>query len=506
VPPDEAPVGLGVELSDVEQKLLRALRARPSDRLPEEELAEQLALPEDVTRGTLQRLRSKRLAVVEEEREERPVLTDRGREALARGLPERRLARLLASAPDGVDPAGLEAAGFSGEERSAAIGRLRRLGWLAEGSPLRPARARGATLEPLPEERALQEIDEGTGGSDRTVFAGLQRRGLVDLEVEHHRRWGPSSEGSALALAEESVPQLGALTPALLASGAWRSQGFRSYDVRATVPYLSGAWPHPVAEWYREFEDILVGLGFQQAEGPLLETEFWNNDVLFMPQEHPARSVHDALAPAEVTGRPPPEPLGSRVARAHEGLPIEPGGVPISRGWRYPYDPEVARRPVLRSQTTAVSARFLARDPKPPFRVYCLDRNFRRDAVDAAHHVEFHQCEGILGGPDASLRELVGVFRALTEALGIRELKIRPSYFPFTEPSIEGYVRHPLLGWIEALPGGIFRPEVLRPLGVETPVAAWGIGICRLAMVSLGISDIRRLYEDDLAHLAAGRS
>src|SRR4029077_14443183 len=103
-----------------------------------------------------------------------------------------------------------------------------------------------------------------------------------------------------------------------------------------------------------------------------------------------------------------------------------------------------------------------------------------------------------------SLRDLVDIFRALAEGIGIRELKIRPSYFPFTEPSIEGYVRHPTLGWIEVFSGGIFRPEVLRPLGVGVPVAAWGIGVTRLAMVSLGVNDIRTLFDDDVRRLTGG--
>jgi len=136
--------------------------------------------------------------------------------------------------------------------------------------------------------------------------------------------------------------------------------------------------------------------------------------------------------------------------------------------------------------------------------MFSLDRNFRREAVDASHHLEFHQCEGIAGADGMSLRDLIGLFRALAEAIGIRDLKIRPSYFPFTEPSIEGYVRHPRLGWIEVFPGGVFRPEVTRPLGTGVPVIAWGIGIMRLAMVALGCNDIRDLFEDDLAKLRGG--
>ncbi len=177
----------------------------------------------------------------------------------------------------------------------------------------------------------------------------------------------------------------------------------------------------------------------------------------------------------------------------------------VGPGWPGRYDPGIASRPVLRSKPTPVSARFLAGRPRPPFRMFSLDRNFRREEVDATHHLEFTQCEGILGEEGISMRHLVGIFRELASAIGIRELKIRPSYFPFTEPSIEGYVEHPRLGWIEVFPGGLFRPEVTRPLGVDVPVIAWGVGIMRLAMVSLGLHDVRDLFSDDLRRLQGGR-
>jgi phenylalanyl-tRNA synthetase alpha chain len=506
VPPEpEVPEGTApLALAGPERALLTALRSRPEEGQEELHLAEELGLPEDVTRGALQRLRSKQLAIAEEERIETRELTERGEATLQRGLPERRLLRLLEAAPEGVAPDRLAGEGFDEEERSAAIGRLRRLKLLADGIPLRRADGTPDPVPPFPEEKALREIHDGVGGVADPMFQALRKRGLVTVDVEIVRRWRPSTEGRQLPLTSPGQEQLGALTPSMLSSGSWRTAEFRPYDVRAPVPYLANVRPHPYTAWLREFEEILVGLGFQQSEGPLLETEFWNADVLFMPQEHPARSIHDVLSVAGADGPPPPGNLLERVAAAHEGRALAPGEAPLSVGWQYPYDAAVARRPVLRSQTTAVSARYLAHHPKPPFRMYCLDRNFRRDAVDATHHVEFQQCEGVLGGDGVSLRHVVGMFRSLAEAVGIREIKIRPSYFPFTEPSIEGYVRHPLLGWIEVLPGGMFRPEVLRPLGVEVPVAAWGIGVTRLAMVALGVNDIRELFDDDVQRLTGG--
>jgi phenylalanyl-tRNA synthetase alpha chain len=496
--------GVGpVTLSGPERSVLAVLRAETELPVDEEELARRLGQGLDQVRGSLQRLKSKHLVVVEEEHETLRRLTPRGEAAVAGGLPERRfldaLRRRGSLTPDQAVEEGL-----SEEECSASIGILRRRRLLADGLPFR---WREGAVPPdglLPEETVLKQVANGDEEPDEAIVEALERRGLVRVERRSRKRWAPSEEGRRLPLADGSKELLGAITPALLSSGTWKDREFRPYDVRAPVPFVTGARPNPYVAWLEEFEEILVGLGFEQAEGPLLETEFWNNDVLFMPQDHPARSVHDVLSVEDVIGHPPQADLLARVAAAHEGRPLPGESEPLGPGWTTRYDPAIAARPVLRSQTTAVSARYLARRPAPPFRMYSIDRNFRKEEVDARHHLEFGQCEGIVGQEGVSIRDLVGLFRAFARAIGTPELRIRPSYFPFTEPSIEGYVRHPRLGWIEVFPGGLLRPEVLRPLGIDVPVIAWGAGITRVAMVALGRNDIRELFMDDVVELAGG--
>ena len=501
----DAPDGaVPISLSGPERSVLAALRA--SDELPIEEgrLAEELGLAPDAVRGSLQRLRSKHLVAVEEEHWSDRRLTPRGEAALANGLPERRLLDALRR-PGGTLATDLGAVeGLSDEERSAAIGILRRRHYLEDGLPFRLREGAPGPDESLPEELVLKQVANGEEEVDEPIYTVLERRGLVRTEHRSRKRWTPTDEGRRMAIAAADESLLGSLTPELLRTGGWKSRSFRPYDVRAPVPFITGARPNAYAAWLEEVEEILLGLGFEQVEGPQLETEFWNNDVLFMPQDHPSRSVHDALSVEGLSGHPPPEGLLARVAAVHEGRSLPGEDRPIGPGWGVPYDPAIAARPVLRSQTTAVSARFLAGRPTPPFRVFSVDRNFRREEVDARHHIEFTQCEGIIGEEGIDLRHLVGIFRSFAEAIGIRELKIRPSYFPFTEPSIEGYVRHPRFGWMEVLPGGVFRPEVLRPLGIDVPVIAWGIGIGRLALVALGKNDLRELFADDLAVLESG--
>jgi len=493
-----------VTLSGPERSVLAALRTAGTLPIEEEELAALAGVPLDQARGSLQRLRSKHLVTLEEEHETIRDPTPRGKRALERGLPERRFLDALARRGGSLTPETAAAEGLDDEERSAAIGILRRRGYLEEGMPfrLRPGAAAGDAL--LPEEIVLKQVANDEDDVDEAIVAALERRGLIRTERRSIKRWAPTDEGRRLALPTDGGELVGAITPALLAGTTWRQSSFRAYDVRAPVPFLTGARPNPYLAWLEEFEEILIGLGFDQAEGPLLETEFWNNDVLNMPQDHPARSIHDALSVEGIRGHLPPAELLARVAAVHTGRPLPGESEPLGPGWGDDYDPTIAARPVLRSQTTAVSARFMAAHPRPPFRMYSIDRNFRREEVDARHAIEFAQCEGILGEDGITIRHLVGMFRAMAEAIGIRELKIRPSYFPFTEPSIEGYVRHPRHGWMEIFPGGMMRPEVLRPLGIEVPVAAWGVGITRLAFVSLGLNDIRELYEGDLDRLRGG--
>ncbi|HEX6532411.1 MAG TPA: phenylalanyl--tRNA ligase subunit alpha, partial [Nitrospira sp.] len=118
---------------------------------------------------------------------------------------------------------------------------------------------------------------------------------------------------------------------------------------------------------------------------------------------------------------------------------------------------------------------------------------------DATHATDFFQVEGIVLGEDINFRTLLGLLNLFArEVAQAKEVKFLPAYFPFTEPSVEMHVRHPRLGWMELGGAGLFRPEVTLPLGVDVPVIAWGLGLDRMAMVALGIHDIRELFTDSL--------
>ncbi len=288
------------------------------------------------------------------------------------------------------------------------------------------------------------------------------------------------------------------LTSDMLQSGSWKRVGFRRYDLSIKPPRIQTGRHHPYRAYLDEVRRKLLSLGFEEMKGPLVETEFWNMDALFMPQFHAARNIHDAYFisdPSESKG--PEEPHFSRVGQAHRD-----GGETESRGWRYPFDPERSRRLLMRTQGTALSARALAGDANIPGKYFAIARCFRPDEIDATHGAEFNQVEGIVLGESINFQSLLGLLKLFAlEVAESEDVRYVPDYFPFTEPSVELQAKHPTLGWIELGGAGLFRPELTNPLGVDVPVIAWGLGVDRMAMVSLGVTDIRDLFSTDLDYL-----
>jgi phenylalanyl-tRNA synthetase alpha chain len=142
-----------------------------------------------------------------------------------------------------------------------------------------------------------------------------------------------------------------------------------------------------------------------------------------------------------------------------------------------------------------------------PGKYFSIARCFRYDQVDATHSPDFFQVEGIVLGSDIHFRTLLGLLNLFAREMAqAKESRFLPAYFPFTEPSVELHVRHPRLGWMELGGAGLFRPEVTMPLGVNVPVIAWGLGLDRMAMVALGIHDIRDLFSSDLELIRTTRS
>jgi phenylalanyl-tRNA synthetase alpha chain len=279
----------------------------------------------------------------------------------------------------------------------------------------------------------------------------------------------------------------------MLVSGEWKDVTFKKYDVKLESAHVQPGKTHPLRKIIDEVRQVFLEMGFTEIESPVVDTSFWVFDALFQPQDHPAREMQDTFFtnPPEF-GALPAEELVRRVKEVHET-----GGDTGSLGWRYDWSEEKARRVVLRTHTTATTIRYLAEHPDPPSKVFSVDRVFRREKVTFKHLPEFIQVDGIIVDEGASLSTLLGTLSEFYRKMGVTELKFRPSFFPYTEPSAEPYAF--FRGeWMELGGSGVFRPEVTRPLGCKVPVLAWGLGLERLAMVRFGVEDIRELYFTDL--------
>jgi phenylalanyl-tRNA synthetase alpha chain len=473
-------------------------------------------------------------------------LTDLGRDWKNRGTPEERMIELVRIS--GGDAAGASPAlrlpeiaqtlALDNKDAGSAFGTLSRLGVLAmdgekrvriAATPelLRDGRVvKGEAAEYLALIRGLLDraaaapegllSEEELSGPEKAAMAGIaKKRGAAAAAFRVLERetviyaFTPAGAGSpgrdaiAAALEEAGITgdEIGTLTAEMLSDGSWKGRTFRSYNVKVPPTRLIVGRTNPYAQFLEDVKDKLASLGFEEFDGPLVETEFWNSDALFMPQFHSARDIHDVYHIADAKAKAIEEPWLSQVAAAHEN-----GGKTGSRGWNYAFDQEFTKRLILRSQGTVLSAKQLPK-AKIPGKYFGIVRCFRYDRVDATHLSDFYQTEGIVLGEEVNLRTLLGFLDMFArEVAGAREVKYVPGYFPFTEPSVEVHIKHPVLGWFELGGSGIFRPEVTASLGVHVPVAAWGIGIDRMALMALGLNDLRELFSYDIESVRLRRT
>ena len=344
------------------------------------------------------------------------------------------------------------------------------------------------------------------GSSEARLNAGADslkgRRELVTVRERSRRSVALTKQGRELAaaLARGEISELvevNELTPELLADGRWREVDFRRYDVSLAADSVHPGKTHPLMRVIDKVRLAYLELGFSEAGCEMAESAFWDFDCLFQPQDHPAREMQDTFylkQPAKY-GLPEDSGLVDRIRRTHED-----GGDTGSKGWRYSWSAERAAQVVLRTHMTASSIRALSRHPHPPHKVFSIGRVFRRETVDNTHLPEFHQVDGIIIDEQASLASLMGTLGKFYERLGINDIKLKPAFFPYTEPSVEVHIKWGDT-WMEMGGAGVFRPEVTQPFGVKHPVLAWGLGVERLAMAYYGVRVIKDLYQSDFSWL-----
>ena len=437
-------------------------------------------------------------------------LTDLGKTQAEEGTPAQRIFDLLKNSEPLALPQIAEKLGLEKSDIGSAYGSLSKAGTCAMNEENKAYIKNDQLPSDVTETAELLKkglkgaIDESAMTDREKELMGRisKKRGaagspykMSESEVVTYRMTKLGEEAKeALLKANITGEEIGVLTPQIIANGSWKTASFRPYGLDAPVQRLIPGRHNPYANYIQWVKDKLTSLGFEEFDGPLVENEFWNGDALFMPQFHSARDIHDVYYVKEPRHcKAIEEPWLSNVANTHEN-----GGNTGSRGWQYKFDHEFTRRQILRSQGTVLSAHQLTK-AKVPGKYFGIVRCFRFDEVDAKHGADFYQTEGIVIGKEANLKDLLGLLKMFAvEVAGATDFKYVPGYFPFTEPSIEIHIKHPVLGWFEMGGSGIFRPEVTKSLGIDEPVLAWGLGIDRMAMMHLGINDIRDLFSPNI--------
>jgi phenylalanyl-tRNA synthetase alpha chain len=448
-------------------------------------------------------------------------ITDFGRDCMARGTYEQRIADLLESEGALTLPEAAKRLGIEAKDVGSAFGGLSKDKVLAMDAQKRAALAPGgkgilaqrqAALQALLKKAQAEPLDESAlSAPDKELAASQARKrgaagSLFRLVEREEVDWALTPEGAAAAVALRSAgttgEETGALTPEMMKTGAWKTAQFRRYNIDVPPTRVLLGRRNPYCSFLEELKNKLASLGFEEFDGPLVETEFWNGDALFMPQFHSARDIHDVYYLKNPThAKSIEQPWLDQVAATHEN-----GWTTGSRGWSYRFDRDFTRRLILRSQGTVLSAKALPH-ARVPGKYFGVVRCFRYDQVDATHLADFYQTEGIVLGEEVNLRTLLGLLKMFAEEVAMaNEVKYVPGFFPFTEPSVEVHIKHPTLGWFELGGSGIFRPEVTEPLGIKVPVLAWGLGIDRMALSSMGLHDIRDLFTTSIEDVRARRS
>jgi phenylalanyl-tRNA synthetase alpha chain len=422
----------------------------------------------DQIRRGVEWLRQKSLADVIDSTNISYSLGKNGLDALKNGLPERRLVNLVKDGPKTFD----EIRGsLQGPDFNAAIAHAKKNDWINiektdTGSKI------SLKQEPTEsqDEHVILLIDKAQKPRPDLVKSLMERPDFIIRHEEKTKSVSLTETGKNIDLGK-------------LDSGA--------IDVEADVPHVHAARIHPLKDTINEIRETFVHLGFTEILGNLSQSSFWNFDALFTPQDHPARELQDTFYLKDLNAKQIATPTQIKnVSNAHK------------KGWRYYWDIQEARRMVLRTHTTCITIKHLA-DKKPDeARIFSLGRVFRNEKLSFKHLAEFNQVEGIVVGKHITLRDLMGIQKEFYRKIGLTKVKFWPTFFPYTEPSLQSMVYNEKLGkWIELFGMGIFRPEVTKPLGITKPVLAWGGGIERIAMLKFGVDDVREFYNNNLSWL-----
>ena len=440
------------------------------------------------------------------------------------GLPEIRLLKLIYNNNGRLNIDFIEEHGLSDKEKAIGITWLKKLGW-ADIENIGSVKTLVITDngrnrikgEPYKYEKFLEELNSSKDDclpvalvdeDGRIIYLNNElekqvkflksRKTLIEELKKKIQVYTLTEEGKkCLGEIIEITEELGDLTPEILQTGSWKNAAFRKYRIEDASKKIYIGKLHPLTHLIEKIRKIFLAMGFKEITSDYVRPMFWNMDALFVPQDHPARDAQDTFYVTNPNRiKIENVQLMEKIAQIHQN-----GGDTGSDGWGYLWNKDEGERACLKTHTTADTIQYLAEHPFSPQKIFIIDTVFRVDKIDRTHLPQFTQIEGIVVEENANIPMLIGIVKEFYRRIGFENVKVKPVYYPFTEPSVHFYTELSDGSILELGGSGIFRPEVTQPLGIKEPVLAWGLGLERLAMNIFGMDSIQDLYLSDIQWL-----
>lgn len=445
-----------MKLSQQAKKVFERLKS--AKQLHFQELVDE-GLDQSMVARSAKELEDKGLVEIEAEEEVAYELTKKGRNVIREGSPEYRLVEILEDGPKEFSEINIPA--------DVAVGKARKKGWIDIDDGEVRLTEEGNLVD---EDEVVQQLKNENFGADHVD------RGLVERITENTRTLKLTRKGEQVKT--ENIEE--------------------EFNVGAEAEPPTTGKKHFYRQVMDQAKDVWLEMGFQEMQGDYIVPGFTCFDSLFIAQDHPSRDLQDTffVEDPEASNLDEFGGLVEEIKHAHED-----GGETGSTGWGYNWSREQASRNVLRTHTTATSAEKLMEleEEDLPAKYFIISRAFRNETVDRTHLAEFDQADGIVVGKDLDFSNLKGYLTEFFEKMGYDEFRLVPTYYPYTEMSVEIQVWDEEENeWLGMGGSGLFRPEVVEPLlGFEATVLAWGLGIARIGMGAGELDDIRGLYSND---------
>jgi len=407
-------------LHDLEKKVLLTMKDI-GDGVTFNVILEKSDLGESEVNRAIEWLKGKELISIDEDLKQKFRLTELGNKCCDKGMPEKRFLTAVKTKKLNFSELKKEAE-LDNDEFNASIGFLKKeyMIKITEGKIEIMDEGIKRLNIPWSEDKLLPMLKEWIYYEElplglREPIPFLKDRGLIEEEIKTIKTIYLTEEGKKVLPKIKIENKIDMLTSKIILDKSWKDKKFRKYDISAPSAQINIGKKQPYLKFVDDLKQKLVGLGFQETKGPMVELGLFNNDLLYMPQDHPARDIHDIYFIKKEGGDLKDyKNILNKTEKVHED-----GWETGSKGWNYKFNKKKSSDVLLRSHTTAVSIRNLInKDLKIPGKYFTIDRNYRPDVIDWSHLAEFDQIDGIILGDDMTFRHLLGVLKMFAVEVG----------------------------------------------------------------------------------------